>query len=52
MRAWHDRDAIRDVLLTSGIFGQTDADCVDEMFTETYEKPRPDGYRWLCCCDR
>lgn len=48
---WQDRDAIRDILLTSGIFGQTDADCVDEMFVETREKPRSDGYRWLCCCD-
>jgi ribosomal protein S18 acetylase RimI-like enzyme len=46
---WTDRDAISDVLLTSGIFGQSDAECVDDMFVETWQKPRPDGYRWLRC---
>ncbi len=46
-----DRAAIYDILTTSQIFGQTDAECVDEMFTETWAKPRPDGYRWLCCVD-
>lgn len=39
-----DRAAISEILLTSGIFGQTDADCVDEMFCEA---PRADGYHWL-----
>lgn len=48
---WDDRAAISDVLLTSGVFGQTDADCVDEMFVETWQKPRPDGYLWLMACD-
>jgi ribosomal protein S18 acetylase RimI-like enzyme len=48
---FEDREAIREILLTSGIFGQTDADCVDEMFVETWRAPRPDGYRWLRCVD-
>lgn len=48
---FEDRDAIREVLLTSGIFGQSDAECVDEMFVETWRTPRPDGYRWLRCAD-
>ncbi|MCX7938869.1 MAG: GNAT family N-acetyltransferase, partial [Thermoflexales bacterium] len=38
---------IRAVLLGSGLFGVADATCVDEMFAETWEHPRPDGYRWL-----
>ena len=48
-----DRAAIRDILLTSGLFGKTDADCVDEMFTETWNalqaNPQADTYRWLSC---
>lgn len=46
-----DRAGIYDILMTSQIFGQSDAECVDEMFTETWAKPRADGYRWLCCVD-
>jgi ribosomal protein S18 acetylase RimI-like enzyme len=44
---WEDRAAIYETLINSGIFGRSDAECVDEMFVETWEKPRPDGYRWL-----
>ncbi|MDW8394930.1 MAG: GNAT family N-acetyltransferase [Anaerolineae bacterium] len=35
------------MLLHSEVFGLADADCVGEMFDETWAKPRPDGYRWL-----
>jgi GNAT superfamily N-acetyltransferase len=48
---WEDRAAIYDILMTSGLFGETDADCVDEMFLETWHKPRPDAYRWLSATD-
>jgi D-alanine-D-alanine ligase len=34
-----DRSAITHILLNSGIFGQVDADTVDEMFTQTFAKP-------------
>ncbi len=46
-----DREAIYGILMNSGIFGKSDADCVDEMFTETWGKRRddPDNYRWLSC---
>jgi ribosomal protein S18 acetylase RimI-like enzyme len=48
---WEDRAAIYDILMHSGIFGKTDADCVDEMFVETWGKRRDDAdnYRWLSC---
>lgn len=48
---WEDREAIYDILLNSGIFGKADADCVDEMFVETWGKRRDDAdnYRWLSC---
>jgi ribosomal protein S18 acetylase RimI-like enzyme len=46
---WEDRANIYDLLISSKIFGKTDADCVDEMFVETWEKPREDGYHWLSC---
>jgi ribosomal protein S18 acetylase RimI-like enzyme len=42
-----DRSAITDVLLHSGVFGRSDADCVDDMFTETWLHPRQDSYQWL-----
>ncbi len=48
---WEDRAAIYDILMTSGLFGKTDADCVDEMFAETWQRPRPDAYRWLSAVD-
>jgi ribosomal protein S18 acetylase RimI-like enzyme len=48
---WEDRDAIYGILMNSGIFGKADADCVDEMFVETWGKRRDDAdnYRWLSC---
>ncbi len=47
-----DRQAIYDVLMRSDVFGRTDAECVDEMFLETWRSPREDNYRWLSCwCD-
>jgi ribosomal protein S18 acetylase RimI-like enzyme len=48
-----DRQAIYDILMTSGLFAQEDADCVDGMFEETWGEGRddPDNYRWLCCLD-
>ena len=46
-----DRAAIYDVLMTSGVFGRVDADCVDEMFVGTWAalnaNPEADTYRWL-----
>ncbi len=46
-----DRAAIYDILMQSRIFGKADADCVDEMFLETWTKRRDDAdnYRWLLC---
>lgn len=45
-----DRQAIYDILMGSGIFGSADAECVDEMFLETWRAPlREDRYRWLSC---
>lgn len=48
-----DRAAIYDILMTSRLFGKTDADCVDEMFASTWKAleadPRADTYRWLSC---
>ncbi|BCX05575.1 MAG: hypothetical protein KatS3mg053_3513 [Candidatus Roseilinea sp.] len=47
-----DRQAIYDILMRSGIFGRSDAECVDVMFVETWLSPREDNYRWLSCwCD-
>jgi ribosomal protein S18 acetylase RimI-like enzyme len=46
-----DRAAIYDILITSGLFGKADAECVDEMFTSTWKAleadPDADTYRWL-----
>lgn len=46
-----DRAAIYDVLMRSEIFNRVDAECVDEMFVETWTKRRDDNdnYRWLSC---
>jgi ribosomal protein S18 acetylase RimI-like enzyme len=44
-----DRQAIRAILLGSGIFGPADADCVDGMFTEALARPSADGYQFLSC---
>ncbi len=48
---YEDRTAIYDILMHSGIFGHSDAECVDEMFVETWTKRQndPDNYRWLSC---
>ena len=46
-----DRAAIYDVLMTSGVFGKVDAECVDEMFVGTWAalstNPDADTYHWL-----
>ena len=46
-----DRAAISDVLMTSGVFGRVDAECVDEMFIGTWAALRAnadaDTYHWL-----
>ena len=44
-----DQRAIRSLILQSGLFGPTDADCVDGMFSEAMARPAPDGYRFLSC---
>ena len=48
---WEDRADIYAILMQSGLFGKADADCVDEMFAETWGKRRDDAdnYRWLSC---
>ena len=49
----NDRAAIYDLLMTSDLFGKTDADCVDEMFASTWKAleadPNADTYYWLSC---
>jgi ribosomal protein S18 acetylase RimI-like enzyme len=45
-----DRASVWDILMTSGVFVETDAVCVDEMIQETWDTPRVDGYKWLACC--
>jgi ribosomal protein S18 acetylase RimI-like enzyme len=42
-----DRPRIREILLGSGLFGETDAECVDDMFGHALDKPTPDNYRFL-----
>ena len=42
-----DRPRIREILLGSGLFKASDADCVDEMFGLVLAKPTPDNYRFL-----
>jgi ribosomal protein S18 acetylase RimI-like enzyme len=44
-----DRRAIYDILLNSGIFGRSDAECVDQMFAEALAQPGEDSYRFLSC---
>ncbi len=48
---WEDRAGIYDILMRSDLFGKSDADCVDEMFVETWGKrcDDADNYRWLSC---
>jgi ribosomal protein S18 acetylase RimI-like enzyme len=42
-----DRPRIRQILLDSDLFKASDADCVDEMFALSVDKPTPDNYRFL-----
>jgi len=42
-----DRPRIRHILLNSGLFQASDADCVDEMFGQALARPTPDNYRFL-----
>ena len=42
-----DRLQIRHILLNSGLFLASDADCVDEMFGLALARPEPDNYRFL-----
>jgi ribosomal protein S18 acetylase RimI-like enzyme len=42
-----DRPRIREILLASGLFKESDADCVDEMFGLALARPTPDNYRFL-----
>jgi ribosomal protein S18 acetylase RimI-like enzyme len=42
-----DRRRIGDLILGSGLFHATDAECVDEMFGLALAKPTPDNYRFL-----
>ena len=44
-----DRRAIYNILLNSGTFGHSDAECVDQMFGEALAKPGEDSYRFLSC---
>lgn len=44
-----DRAGIYDILLHSGIFNQTDAECVDQMFNEAYTRPSEDNYQFIAC---
>jgi len=42
-----DRARLREILVNSGVFHASDADCVDEMFGQAIAKPTPDNYRFL-----
>ena len=42
-----DRPRIREILLRSDLFKESDAECVDEMFGLALAKPTPDNYRFL-----
>ena len=44
-----DRRGITDILLDSGIFNRSDAECVDGMFGEAFTRPGDDNYRFLSC---
>src|SRR5450759_2043040 len=44
-----DRRGIYNILLDSGVFGRSDAECVDQMFGEAFTKPSDDNYRFLSC---
>src|SRR5947209_6985790 len=42
-----DRVRIRDIILNSGLFQASDAECVEGMFDLALAKPTPDNYRFL-----
>ena len=42
-----DRPRLREILVNSGVFHESDAECVDEMFGHALDKPSPDNYRFL-----
>ncbi|HEY3289834.1 MAG TPA: GNAT family N-acetyltransferase [Anaerolineae bacterium] len=44
-----DRAGIYDMLLHSGIFNRTDAECVDQMFNEAFTRPSDDNYQFIAC---
>ncbi len=44
-----DRRGIYDLLLHSGTFNRSDAECVDGMFGEAFSRPGDDNYRFLSC---
>ena len=44
-----DRAGIYEILVTSGIFNRSDAECVDQMFTEALTRPGDDNYHFLSC---
>ncbi|MGQ9815215.1 MAG: GNAT family N-acetyltransferase [Candidatus Roseilinea sp.] len=46
-----DRSAVRNLILDSGVFSSSDANCVDEMFLESLRQPSDDNYRFLSCWD-
>jgi ribosomal protein S18 acetylase RimI-like enzyme len=45
-----DRARLSHILLNSDVFGQHDADTVDEMFVQAMAKPGPDQYRFTVAC--
>ncbi len=47
--SWADRQDIYNILMHSGIFNQSDADCVDGMFGEAFNKVSDDNYRFISC---
>jgi len=42
-----DRPHLRAILVHSGVFHDSDAECVEEMFDHAMAKPAPDNYRFL-----
>lgn len=44
-----DRQGIYAILLHSGIFNQSDAECVDQMFVEAFNQQSDDNYRFISC---
>jgi len=42
-----DRGQIRQIILNSGLFQESDAECVESMFDLALARPTPDNYRFL-----